>query len=56
MKAIVLVLVGALGYHLYANADDRGQLIYTVKNTVSESAKFVADTTKPTLVEQVKNY
>jgi hypothetical protein len=55
MKAVILVIVGALGYHLYANADDRGQLIYTVKDTVSNSAKFIADTTKPTLVDQLKN-
>jgi hypothetical protein len=56
MKAIVLVVLGAVGYHLCANANDRDQLIYTVKTTVSSSAKFVADTTKPALVEQVKNY
>lgn len=54
MKAIILVLVGAVGYHLYANAEDRNTLIYTVQNTVSTSAEFVADTTKPSIIEQIK--
>lgn len=56
MKSIVLVLLGVVGYHLYANASDREQLVYTVQSTVSSSAKFVADTTRPALIEQVKNY
>jgi len=54
MKAIILVALGAVGYHLYANAEDRNTLIYTVKHTVSTTAAQVADTTKPTLIEQVK--
>jgi uncharacterized BrkB/YihY/UPF0761 family membrane protein len=54
MKAILLVALGAVGYHLYANAADRDQLIYTIKHTVSSTAEAVADTTKPTLIEQVK--
>lgn len=56
MKAIILVVLGAVGYHLYANASDRDQLVYTVQSTVSNSAKFLADTTRPALFEQVKNY
>jgi hypothetical protein len=55
MKSLVLVLLGVVGYHLYANASDREQLVYTLQSTVSSSAKFVADTTKPALVEQLKN-
>jgi hypothetical protein len=54
MKAILLVALGAVSYHLYANAEDRNTLIYTVKHTVSTAAEAVADTTKPTLIEQVK--
>jgi hypothetical protein len=56
MKAMILVVLGAVGYHLCANANDRDQLIYTVQSTVSNSAAFVANTTKPALIEQVKNY
>ena len=53
MKAILLVALGAVGYHLYANSEDRNTLIYTVKHTVSTGAERVADTTKPTLIEQL---
>ena len=53
MKAIVLVVLGAVGYHLVANAEDRNTLIYTVKHTVSATAERVADATKPSLIEQV---
>ncbi len=55
MKAILLVALGAFGYHLYANADDRQQLIYTIKHTVSSTADRVADTTRPDVIEQLKN-
>jgi uncharacterized BrkB/YihY/UPF0761 family membrane protein len=55
MKAILLVVLGAVGYHLYANAADRDQLIYTIKHTVSTTAEAVADTTKPSLIENINN-
>jgi uncharacterized BrkB/YihY/UPF0761 family membrane protein len=54
MKAIVLVVLGAVGYHLMANAEDRNTLIYTVKQSVSTTAGAVADVTKPSLIEQVR--
>jgi hypothetical protein len=54
MKAILLVVLGAVGYHLLANAADRDQLIYTVQHTVSTAAEAIADTTKPDLIEQIK--
>ena len=54
MKAILLVVLGAVGYHLLANAGDRDTLIYTVQHTVSTAAEAIADTTKPDLVEQIK--
>jgi hypothetical protein len=55
MKAILLVALGAIGYHFYANASDRDQLIYTVKSTVSNTAADIADTTKPDLMDVLKN-
>jgi hypothetical protein len=54
MKAILLVVLGAVSYHLYANAADRDALVYTVQHTVSTAAEAVADTTKPDLIEQIK--
>ncbi len=53
MKAILLVALGAFGYHLYANAEDRNHLIYTVKYTVSSAAEAVADHSKPTMIEYI---
>ena len=55
MKAILLVAMGAIGYHFYVNDNDRDQLIYTVKSTVSNTAAEVADTTKPDLMDVLKN-
>ena len=55
MKAIILVVLGAVGYHLYANAADREQLIYTVQDTVSSTAATVADVTRPDLITTLKN-
>jgi hypothetical protein len=55
-KTILLVLLGAVGYHLAANANDREQLVYTVKSTVTNSADFIAGTVRPSFIDQVKHY
>ena len=55
VKAILLVVLGAVGYHLYANAADRDLVIYRVQDTVSTTAGYVAETTKPDLITALRN-
>jgi hypothetical protein len=54
MKAIVLVALGAIGYHLYADSSDREYLIYTTQSSVSTAAEKIADITKPSIIEEIK--
>lgn len=55
MKAILLVVLGAVSYHLYANASDREQLVYKARSGVTAAADLVADTARPDLVDQLRN-
>lgn len=55
MKAILLVVLGAVSYHLYANAQDREQLVYKARSGITQAAEQVADTARPDLISQLRN-
>jgi hypothetical protein len=55
MKTIVLLALGAFGYHLYVNDQARDQLVYDIKHSVSTTADRVADTTRPDLIDHLRN-
>lgn len=55
MKALLLIAFGAIGYHLWANAEDRNKLAYEVRSGITAGADAVADTARPNIIDTVKN-
>jgi hypothetical protein len=55
VKAILLMMLGAVSYHLYANTHDRERVIYKTRYVITEAADTVANTARPSIIDQLTN-
>ena len=55
VKAILLMMLGAVSYHLYANTQDRERVIYKTRYVITEAADTVAATARPSIIDHIRS-
>jgi hypothetical protein len=54
IKAIIFIAIGALGYHLYLNPNDKDVVIDKVTTTINKGANKIQELTQKDTADKLK--
>ena len=55
VKAILLMMLGAVSYHLYAHPHDRERVVYKTRYVITEAADTVANKARPDIIDHIND-